>query len=288
MSSEHGNRPAGTAGTAETADTVRQWVVFVSLIIAIVGSLIGSGALGGTPIQEAAGGALRADATLIAPAVPAFSIWSVIYLGLAALTIWQLLPAQKADKRQRRLGYLIAASLVLNAAWILSIQAGFLAASVVVIAALLFVLAWLFKLCVATPARNWVEAVVVDGVLGLYLGWVTVAATANVTAWLVAIGFDGWGIDPDVWGVIVIAAAGAVGVALAIAGNGRFAPTLSLGWGLAWVAVARLTGEPLSIPTGVTAIIAVVLVVLVTVVWRAIPSVAWRILKWRGRTVETG
>ena len=89
---------------SRTSDLIRQWVVFVSLIVAVVGSLIGSGALGGIPIQEAAGGALRADATLIAPAVPAFSIWSVIYLGLAGLAIWQLLPAQRANPRQRQLG----------------------------------------------------------------------------------------------------------------------------------------------------------------------------------------
>lgn len=253
---------------AATADTVRQWVVLVSLIVAIGGSAVGSGAFGGTPIQEAAGGALRADATLIAPAVPAFSIWSVIYLGLAVLAIWQMLPAQKTDPRQRRLGYLIAASLVLNAAWILSIQAGLLAVSVVVIAALLIVLARLFTLCVVTTAKNWVEAVVVDGVLGLYLGWVAIAAAANITAFLVAIGFTGWGIDPDVWAVVVVAVAGLIGITLAISGGGRFGPTLSLGWGLAWVAVARLTGEPYSLATGITAIVAVALMVIVTVVWR--------------------
>ncbi len=255
--------------TPRTADTIRQWVVFVSLIVAIVGSLIGSGALGGTPIQEAAGGALSADATLIAPAVPAFSIWSVIYLGLAALSIWQLLPSQKADLRQRRLGYLIAASLVLNAAWILSVQAGLLALSVVVIAALVVVLAWTFRRLTSTRGNGWIEAVVVDGTLGLYLGWVSVAAVANVTAFLVAVGFDGWGIDPDVWAVIVLAITALIGVGLAISGRGRLAPTASLSWGLAWVAVARLTGEPHSVPAGVAALSAVALIVLATVVWRS-------------------
>ncbi|MEO7349755.1 MAG: TspO/MBR family protein [Terrimesophilobacter sp.] len=251
-----------------TADTVRQWVVFLSFVMAIVGSAIGSGAFGGTPIQEAAGGALRADATLIAPAVPAFSIWSVIYLGLAALSIWQLLPGQKTDQRQRQMGYLIAASLVLNAAWILSIQAGLLAVSVVVIAALLFVLAWLFKLCVASAAKNWIDAVLVDGALGLYLGWVAIASAANVTAFLVSSGFDGWGIDPNVWAVIVISVAGLIGVGLAVYGGGRLGATLSLGWGLAWVAVQRLTGEPHSEPAGIAAIVAVALMILVTVIWR--------------------
>jgi len=262
MNTEHTTLPP------RTSDTLRQWVVLASLVVAVVGSLVGSGALGGTPIQEAAGGALSADATLIAPAVQAFSIWSVIYLGLAALAIWQLLPAQKGSPRQRKLGYLVAASLVLNAAWILSIQAGFLAFSVVVIAALVIVLGMLFKTYVATAPKNWIEAVLVDGVLGLYLGWVVVATAANITAWLVAIGFNGWGIAPDIWAVVVVAVAGLVGVLLAITGGGRVGPTLSLGWGLAWVAVARLTGDPHSFATGVAAITAVVVILLATVIWR--------------------
>ncbi len=254
--------------TATGADTVRQVVVVVSLLLAVGGGIVGSGALGGTPIAEAAGGALSADATLIAPAGPAFSIWSVIYLGLAAYTVWQLLPGQRASERQRRLGYPVAASLVLNAAWILSVQAGILWLSVVVIVLLLVVLAYAFRLCLAQRPASWIEAVVVDGVVGLYLGWVCVATAANTAACLTDLGFTGWGIDPQIWGVAVVAVAGLVGVALAVAGRGRLSPALSLTWGLSWLAVGRLAGEPYSGPTAVAAISSVVVVLLVTVILR--------------------
>lgn len=251
-----------------SSDTLRQIVVVISLLVAIIGAVVGSGALGGTPIAEAAGGALGADATLIAPAGSAFSIWSVIYLGLAAYTVWQVLPSQKASGRQRRLGYPMAASLLLNAGWILSVQAGLLVLSVVVIVALLVVLAFAFRLCLASPPASRVEAVVVDGVVGLYLGWICVATAANVAAVLVASGFTGWGIHPDAWGVTVVAVAGLVGVALAIGGRGRISPTLSLCWGLSWVAVGRLAGDPNSVPTGIAAIVAVFVVLLATAVVR--------------------
>ncbi|WP_349897834.1 tryptophan-rich sensory protein [Parafrigoribacterium soli] len=259
-----------TARSADSnrADTIRQWVVAVTAVAAIVGSFIGSGALGGTPIAEAAGGALSATATRIAPGVPAFSIWSVIYLGLVAYTIWQLLPAHKHDARQRRLGYPIAASLVLNAAWILSVQAGLLAVSVIVIAVLVAVLAYTFRLCIVTRPSSTIEAVVVDGTVGLYLDWVCVATAANITAALKAAGFTGWGIDADVWAVIIIAVAGLIGVGLAIAGRGRLSPAASLCWGLAWVAVARLTGSPHSVPAAVAAIVAVTVVLIITVALR--------------------
>ena len=249
-------------------DVVRQVVVVVSAVLAIVGSFIGSGAAGGTPIQDAAGGALSADATPIAPAGSAFSIWSVIYLGLIAYAIWQLLPAQKEDPRQRKLGYPVAASLILNAAWILSIQFDLLALSVPVIVLLLAVLVWCFRLTLASRPKNVVETIVADGTIGLYLGWVCVATAANIAAVLVAAGFSGWGLPSNVWAVVVVAIAGLIGIAVAVGGRGRIAPALSLSWGLAWLAVGRLTGDLVSVPAAVTAIIAVVAVLAVTVVLR--------------------
>ena len=70
------------------------------------------------------------------------------------------------------------------------------------------------------------------------------------------------------WGVLIIAVAGVVGLILALVGHGRLTPSLALCWGLAWVAFARLTDVPESIPTAVAAIVAVVAVVVTTVVAR--------------------
>ena len=251
-----------------TRNTLRQAVVLVSAIIAVVGAFIGSGAAGGTPIQNAAGGALAADATPIAPGGAAFAIWTPIYVGLLAYAVWQSLPKQRTDERQRRLGYPIAASLILNAAWILSIQFGFLAASVPIIAALLVVLIWAFRITLATRPKNVVETIVADGTVGLYLGWVCVATAANIAALLVAAGFRGFGLGADAWAVLIVAVAGLVGVLIAIRGRGRLAPAVSLSWGLAWVAVARLTGDLFSAPTAIAAIIAVAAVSAVTITLR--------------------
>lgn len=239
-----------------------------SAILAIVGAVIGSGFAGGTPIQNAAGGALSASATPIAPAGPAFSIWSVVYLGLIAYAVWQALPAQRASARQRRLGYWVAASLVLNAAWILSIQFNQLALSLPIIVILLVALIRAFFLCLSEQPKGWVETVVVDGTIGLYLGWVCVATAANTAALLTAAGFRGGGIDATVWAVAIVVVAGIIGLLLAIRDRGRIAPTLALCWGVAWIAVGRLTGSPHSMPTAITAIVVVAVVILATVVLR--------------------
>jgi hypothetical protein len=241
----------------------RQISILVSSVLAIVAAFIGSGAFFGTPIQQAAGGFLDADSTLIAPGTGAFRIWSVIYTGMLAYAIWQALPAQRDDARQIRIGWWVAASLILNAVWIGVVQADLLYLSLPVIAALLAVLCRIFVILRRTRPKNRVEAVVADGAIGLYLGWVIIATAANATAILVAAGFDGFGIA-EVWAVLVLGVAAAIGIALALWGGGRIAPTLSLCWGICWVAVARLTDEPYSPTTAIAAIIAAALIIAAT------------------------
>jgi len=249
---------------ANSSDLMRQWTVLISSVLAIVAAFIGSGVIVGTPIQEAAGGYLDADSTLIAPGTGAFRIWSVIYTGMLAYAVWQALPAQRSDERQRRIGWWVVASLVLNAIWIGVVQADLLFASLPIIVVLLAVLCRIFVDLRRTAPKSAAEAVVADGAIGLYLGWVIIATAANATAVLVASGFDGFGIAPEIWATIVLAAAAVVGIALALWGDGRIAPTLSLSWGISWVAVARITDEPRSIATGIAAIVAAALVVAAT------------------------
>jgi hypothetical protein len=263
-----------TSGTRSTvpgsrgSDLSRQLTVTLCFIVCIVGSMIGVGVSGGTPIAQAAGGALNADATYLAPASGAFSIWSIIYTGLGAYTIFQWLHSQRTSERQRSLGWLVAASLVLNAAWILSVQAGWVGISVLVIVLLLAVLVACFVRYARTPAANWIEAIAVDGTLGLYLGWVSVATCANTAAALTDAGFNGFGLAPEVWSVAILAVVAALGVGLAAYGRGRLAPAAALAWGLSWIAVSRLNGELLSNGTAIAAVAAAAVVALAAVVYR--------------------
>jgi hypothetical protein len=242
--------------------------VAVSAVVAVIGAYVGSGAAGGTPIQDAAGGALSASSTAIAPDGPAFSIWSVVYAGLIGYAVLQLFRTAN-DERHERLVVPAVLSLLLNAAWILSVQFGFLWASEPIIVALLVVLIWTFTILRRTRSRGVVEAILTDGTFGLYLGWVCVATAANTAAVLTAAGFRGFGLGQDPWGVVVTAVAGLVGVLVALWGRGRLAPTASVAWGLAWVAVARFEGPLVSVPTAVAAVVAAAAVVVVTVVVRA-------------------
>ncbi|MGJ9403756.1 tryptophan-rich sensory protein [Arthrobacter sp. KK5.5] len=247
------------------------WAVAACVAASIVFAFLGSGALGGTPIQDAAGGWLSADGTPLAPAGGAFSIWSVVYAGLVVYAAVQLLPSRLRSERHRALRPWTAASVVLNAAWIWVAQAGWLAVSVLVMLLLLAVLARIMVLLVARPVGSALDAIVVDGTFGLYLGWVMVATVANVSAWLASLGFAALGLPVPVAAGIVLALALAAGTALAFYTGGRLAPAAAIVWGLAWIGVGRLDGGTVSQPIAWTAGAAAVLMVVATLLARRTP-----------------
>ena len=254
-SSDPGGVPSAATGWFLPVVTV------LGVAAAIVAAFIGSGALGGTPINEAAGGALSADATPIAPAGTAFSIWSVIYLGLAAYAIWQLTPTARRSPRQEAVRPWALASAVLNALWIWTVQLGWLAVSVLVIVVLLAVIIRLMFLLGAPRTGGVIEKVVTDWTFGLYLGWVSVAFLANTYAWLADAGIDIF--TRIQLGVVGIVVAAGIGIATALLSGGRIAPALATSWGLAWVSVGRTEGAFESPELVWTAVLAVIVVLFI-------------------------
>lgn len=233
------------------SDVVRQLTVSVSFVLAVVGTLAGLGIIG-TEVQRSAGGALAADATLLTPAGTAFSIWSVIYLGLIGYLIWQWLPANASSPVARSTGWWAAASLLLNGAWLGVTQLGWLWGSVVVILLLAYVLGRLCATLVGRRPAGLAELLLVHVTFGLYLGWVCIATVANITAAAVGTGVDLGAAAPAV-AVTVLLVAGALGLVLARTLRGQAAIGVAMAWGLAWIAVGRLAAAPQSPLVGVVA-----------------------------------
>jgi hypothetical protein len=150
--------------------------------------------------------------------------------------------------------------MVLNATWLLVTQQGWIWASVLVIAALAVVLGLLVARLAASQPGDPLESVVVDGTFGAYLGWVTVATCANVTAALVGSGVDLGPTANQLAAVVVVLIALGLGVVLAWRLGGRWAVAAAMAWGLGWITVGRLTDGPLSTATAVTAATAAVAV----------------------------
>lgn len=277
---EHsGIRPGGSPRRA-LAPAV---LTAVSAVAALAFAALGSGAFGGIPVQDAAGGYLSSSATPVSPATQAFSIWSVVYVGLLGYAVWQLFPAVRASRRQRAVRPWAAVSMLLNAGWLWAAQipspALSLPATLAVMLVLLGVLCRLFALHLGTPAGSRAEQFLSDGTFGLYLGWICVATVANAAA---LIGFvlgvrPGTrspelpaGLPSEAAGIIVLAVAAGLGVA--VARTRRWAPLAAIAWGLGWIAAARW-GGPLAMPmVGVAAAVAAVVVLAAGAAFRLRPG----------------
>lgn len=244
---------------------VRQSLVIAAAVFMLIAASIGAGALGGASVDDLQDGALSAQGSYLAPAGPAFSIWTLIYVGLLAYTVWQALPAQRTDARQQAVGGWIALSMVLNGLWLVTARFLTLWLTVLVIAVLLAVIARVIVVLGRTEPRSLADRLLTDGANGLHFGWVTIATVANTAAFLTQIAPAEWAERADAVAVVVLAVVLVIGVASALL-TGRIAPALATAWGLAWLAVGRLTDEPESVPTGIAAVVAAVLLVVAGVI----------------------
>lgn len=271
----HASTSRGGAPASDRPDTgrdlIRQIAVVSAVCFMIVAAMVGTGLLGGTNVRDLQGGALDADATVLAPGTPAFSIWSVIYLFMVGYAVWQASPRQRDRPRQRAAGWWIALTAVLNGGWLLAAQFTTLPLTVVAIVLLLAALGWTFRILVRRRPESVGDRVLMDATVGLHLGWVSLATVANITAWLSRTVPESWGAQADVWGVAVLVVVAAVGVGVAAFSRGRPSPILALSWGLAWIAIARTTDQPHSTPVAIAAVLVIVVVVAAAAVvaWRA-------------------
>ncbi|MEJ2281278.1 MAG: tryptophan-rich sensory protein [Candidatus Bathyarchaeota archaeon] len=146
-----------------------------------------------------------ANFTLITPAGYVFSIWGVIYVLLGIFVIFQALPSQKNQDYQNKIGWLFIVSSVLNIVWIFLWQFEYLIFSVFIMFMLLATLIAIYlRLDIGKSSVDLREKVAVHLPFSTYLGWITIASIANVATTLVSINWDGFGLDPELWALLII------------------------------------------------------------------------------------
>jgi hypothetical protein len=193
-----------------TKDLIRQISVVIALLITIVVNVM-SNALpfNGLTAPEIA----DSFDVYFVPAGYVFSIWGVIYLGLIAYAIFQLLPGQRENPRLHQIGWWFVLSCAANSVWLFLWHYGYYALSVVAMLTLLISLIVIYlRLGVGQQAVPSGERWLVQLSFSIYLGWVTVATIANITAFLDSIDWNGFGISPEIWTFIMLV------VAIAVAG----------------------------------------------------------------------
>ena len=231
-------------------DTVRQVVNVLALVAVIVGNWLGIA----LPINGQTTGEIsdRFDVFFV-PAGYVFSIWGLIYLGLIAFAVYQALPAQRENPRLRRVGYLFALSCVANITWLfLWHYEVFVLTLVVMLALLLLLIAIYLRLDIGRAQVSGVERWLVDVPFSVYLGWITVATIANVTVVLDYVGWNGWGISPQAWTVIMLFAGLVIATAMSLT-RADVAYSLVLIWAYVGIAVKHPDTPVVAVTAWVTA-----------------------------------
>jgi hypothetical protein len=103
------------------------------------------------------------------------------------------------------------------------------------------------KLCVHVP-------------FSIYLGWITVATIANVTAFLVSVHWDGFGISELNWTILVMSVATLITL-LMLATRKDIAYSLVVVWAALGIYIKRTTAPYTNNDVATTAIITIVLIV---------------------------
>jgi hypothetical protein len=185
-------------------NTLRQISVVVVLLATIVVNILADA----LPINGLGTGAISDTFHVyFVPAGYVFAIWGIIYIGLIAYAIYQVLPSQRENPRLQATGWWVVLGGLANSAWIFLWHylqfVGTLGAMLVLLATLIAVYVRLginrFKV---SRGETWAVRVP----FSIYLGWITVATIANVTDVLDYLKWNRFGISDATWMVIVLGA----------------------------------------------------------------------------------
>lgn len=225
-----------TREVANSGDIVRQFaVIFVTILTLIMNWAATSLPLNGLTTEAIS----DSNPTLFTPAGFTFSIWGVIYLGVVAYTVYQALPSQRANPRLRAIGWVYVVSGILNSAWIYlwhHLQfwwCALIIASMVVTLVVIVQRLWPTRHHVSR-AEWWTSHLP----FSIYLGWLCVATIANLAISLTSSGWTGAPLSPEIWTVIMLLIAGALGAYFGLV-RGDAAYTLVPAWAFTGIAFAR-------------------------------------------------
>jgi hypothetical protein len=187
-------------------------------LLGFLGTVIVNGLANALPINNKTTGELSDQyPNLFVPAGLTFSIWGLIYVLLAVFVIYQLIMVIKKDAQRssfiEKIGPLFFIASLANIAWIFAWHYEMVPLSLVIMLLLLGCLIAIYlRLNIGKSAAPKTEKYLVHLPFSIYLGWITIATIANVTALLVYINWNTFGLGEQFWVVTVIA----VGIAIAL------------------------------------------------------------------------
>lgn len=212
-----------------SSERIRSYLVVLATLGTIAFNwLAASGSVNGVTPQQIS----DKYSTMITPAGYAFTIWSLIYLGMMVFSIHQLMPLQIA--RLGRIRSLYIVSCVLNCLWLYFWHFEMIVVCMAVILGLWLVL--LIILARISEFRGVAETWMLHAPFGVYFGWVTAAALVNFAVMLVYLGRMPDGNGGLILGSILLAAGAAASILIRIKFANFFFP-LSIAWAATAIAI---------------------------------------------------
>jgi benzodiazapine receptor len=217
-------------------DVVRQWITMLTVIALIVMNILANA----LPFNGLSTATISDSfKVFFVPAGYVFAIWGLIYIGLLAYGIYQALPAQKENPRLRRAAAPFVVGSLANIAWLFFWHYGVFALTVVAMLILLASLIMVYQILgVNQVSVSKGERWAVHVPFSIYLGWISVATIANITDLLWYVGWNGFGLAPEVWTVIMLTVTVVLAFAMALL-RGDVAYLLVLVWALAGIGVKQ-------------------------------------------------
>ena len=217
--------------------------IFALIVTIVLNYLSNTGIFNGNTMSTVS----AAYQNLFTPAGYAFSIWGLIYLGLAAFVIYHAVVSFKSSQENNvvlKVGWWFVISCIANCAWIFAWLYDYTGLSVIIMIMLLFSLVMIIlETRMELDDLPMKQIAFVWWPFSLYAGWITVALIANIAAWLTKINWDGFGISAITWTIIMIIIAGIIYLLMTWQRNMREYALVGV-WGLLAIAVANWTTEP--------------------------------------------
>jgi hypothetical protein len=194
--------------------------------------------------------------TVLTPADYAFTIWALIYLGLAAFSIYQLFPANLVRFRPVRPIYIL--SCVLNCAWVYFWHSDQVGICLFLIFALLVSLILLLIRFQRSASDN--GPLFTKTVFGIYAGWVTATMLVNFAVFLKYSGIElsiaGW----NTLGVLCLAFAAGLAVVVRLKLKNYLYP-LAIAWAATATAVKQSGNTTIVVASSMCVIVCLVMAV---------------------------
>jgi hypothetical protein len=180
-------------------------IFFATVIVNMLANLIPIGGKNTGELSDAL-------PNLFVPAGITFSIWGVIYVLLGIFSFYQARDLFKKEKIDMpyldKIGWFFVIANAANIVWIFLWHYQLVPLSLIAMIVLFLALLMVYlRLDIARSEVSRNEKIALQWPISVYLGWITIATIANVTAVLVYFNWDGFGISESIWTILIISTA---------------------------------------------------------------------------------